>query len=102
MNDTTLNLGFDLAMEWGHDWLRPIQSRLKKLRPDLSSKQLRECNEICQATMKDGHLLVCNFIRTGADIDQDGWTAEMRTKYPWMSEENLDRCFSQGCYYAMK
>jgi hypothetical protein len=28
MNDDILNAGLHLAMEWGEDWLTPIQERL--------------------------------------------------------------------------
>lgn len=102
MDDATLNVGFHLAMEWGEDWLMPIQPRLKKLRPELSQKQLNECNKICQEAMRRGHELVIQYIGPTLDSDFEGWSSEMQEVYSWISDENLSRCFSQGCYYAMK
>ena len=104
MGEETLNLGLAIAMEWGKDWLNPIQTRLKKQRPDLSPKQLRECNKLCQDVMRHGHKLVHEFL--GPDFDTDSafkpWAAKMRETYPWISDDNLGSCFSQGYYYASK
>jgi hypothetical protein len=30
------------------------------------------------------------------------WSQLVARQYPWMSDSNLKRLFSQGCYYAWK
>ena len=102
MDSDTLNLCLSLAMEWGDDWLKPIQSRLKKFRPDLTPAQRRECNSIAQSAMKTGHELVLEYIKPDLESDFDGWSTALRNQFPWISEDNLSRCFSQGVYYARK
>ena len=102
MDDETLNLGFSIAIEWGADWLKPIQSRLKTARPDLSQSQRKECNKIVQSAMTLGHQLVPEFLAANLESDFDGWVAAIRQHYPWISDDNLNRCFSQGVYYTMQ
>ena len=99
-----LNTGLHLAMEWGAKWLEPIQERLKQLHPELTLEQLDNYDSTCRAAMKRGHDLVPECL--GGDFDTEKafpkWKRRMREAYPWISDENLDRNFSQGCYYAMK
>jgi hypothetical protein len=102
MDDETLNLCLSLAMEWGDDWLKPIQSRLKAIRPDLSPAQRRECNSIAQSAMKIGRKLVLDYLKPDFESDFDGWSEALLDEFPWVSSDNLSRCFSQGAYYARK
>ena len=102
MDSDTLNLSLSLAMEWGDDWLKPIQSRLKKLRPDLTPAQRRECNAIAQSAMKTGHKLVFDFLKADSESDFEGWSTALLDAFPWISDANLSQCFSQGIYYARK
>ena len=57
MDAATLNVGLNIAMEWGEDWLQPIQERLRAQFPKLDVATLDECNEICQAAMRTGYEL---------------------------------------------
>jgi hypothetical protein len=115
MNEDILNHGLNLAMEWGKDWLQPIQSRLAKGYPKLTAKELDDYNKVCQEAMKAGHQLVDSLLseqwkqnswKTLEDVDsrilKPLFRKSMNTQYPWVSEENLGRLFSQGMYYALK
>ena len=42
-----LNYGLDFAMQWGENWMQPIQERLSTKFPDLSSEDLDKYNDIC-------------------------------------------------------
>ena len=105
MNDAILNVGLELAMEFGENWLEPIQSRLAERHPELSPVELNACNDTCQAAMKFGHREVASALtRTRADQRKafELFREAVRARYSWMSDENLSHLFSQGCYYAMK
>jgi len=41
----------------GNEWLQPIQERLSKLYPELTTEELNNYNEICQEAMEHGHRL---------------------------------------------
>lgn len=98
-----LNAGLNLAMEWGEQWLQPIQQRLAKRYTGLSVEELDRYNAECQAAMKFGHDLVYLMAeRLGADVNMDAWRGQVLERYSWINESNLSRLFSQGMYYAYK
>ena len=112
MDAATLNVGLRIAMEWGEDWLQPIQERVGTRFPKLDEATLDECNEICQAGMRTGNELAVECMRgiglsdklsreKGHEI-QSRFSSEMRAQFPWIDDDNLGRLYSQGCYYAMK
>jgi hypothetical protein len=105
MNDDILNTGLHLAMEWGEDWLKPIQTRLSKQYPELSLQQMDEYDAVCRKAMHFGHNLIYELHSTqslSVSSTQSQFEMEMKKAYPWVSGENLGRLFSQGMYYAMK
>ncbi|GAB4578346.1 MAG: hypothetical protein Fur0022_10810 [Anaerolineales bacterium] len=103
MQPEILNTGLSLAMEWGEDWLKPIQSRLAKQFPTLTPKELDEVNAICQKAMRFGHQLVLTLAKQyGQESYQGMWETEFLRVCPWVNRENLGRLYSQGMYYAMK
>nr|WP_315482825.1 hypothetical protein [uncultured Undibacterium sp.] len=90
-------------MQWGDDWLKPIQGRLARRFPVLSRDQLDEINFTCQAVMKFGHAAVYDLAeKFGKDTKREEFVRVMSVAYPWINEENLSQLFSQGMYYAWK
>jgi hypothetical protein len=53
-----LNCGLHLAMEWGENWLRPIQQRLAKRFPQLTQSELYHYDSECRAAMEFGFSLL--------------------------------------------
>ena len=104
MNDEILNVGLNLAMEWGENWLQPIQDRLRKRYSDLTCKELDLCNAQCQAAMEFGHNLVAECLKPNRDDPtiRSEYERRMREAYPWISDDNLSHNFSQAMYYTMK
>jgi hypothetical protein len=101
--EALLNEGLDLAMEWGKNWLKPIQERLAVRHPELSQDELNEINAICQSTMKFGHDYVYNLaLKTGKDTKKSDLELAMQSRYPWVNAKNISHLFSQGMYYAWK
>lgn len=108
--DEILNVGLSLALEWGENWLRPIQERLARLYPNLRSDQLDECNSTCQSVMKLSNKLILSSTTLqlsmakgeGLQTGQKEWEMAILKSYPWINKENLGQLFSQGMYYAMK
>ncbi len=92
-------------MEWGKDWLEPIQARLGARFPSLSAAELEAYNDLCRKSMFFGHeQVVVTYRRREKDQTRhfERFGAAVRAEYPWVSSDNLSQLFSQGCYYAMK
>lgn len=106
LDTSILNEGLDLAMAWGDDWLSPIQERLARAHPDLSSDDLDRYDAECRAAMSRGHDLVGELARRERLPPGDELWRRFRTAMaqndPWISDDNLGHLYSQGCYYAMK
>jgi len=85
------------------NWLQPIQSRLALHFPYLSSSELDEYNFICKSAMDFSNKLVQSMVEIkGNKLSQKEWEEKVLLSYPWINEENLERLFSQGMYYAWK
>jgi hypothetical protein len=91
--EALLNDGLALAMDWGEDWLAPIQNRLARQHPRLSRGELDQLNAACQEAMRFAQETIHAMVRErGTNVLAD----------PWATAENTARLFSQGMYYAWK
>lgn len=98
-----LNVGLALAMEWGENWLCPIQTRLAAQFPALTAQELDEYNTRCREAMFFGFKLVLPFVkRDGLNVKYREWEAAYLQAYPWANTANLGQLFSQAMYYSRK
>jgi hypothetical protein len=105
-----LNRGLEFALEFGPNWLQPIQSRLSEKFPDLQTEELNKYDSICRTAMKDGHEFIYKTLEKAADekrkIKEKDVSAELQLflseRYSWVDSGNLKRIVSQGFYYAWK
>lgn len=91
-----LNAGLNFATQASSD----VREALAQVCPELTPKQLKECNAVCQAAKEFGHAAIGKLEIPNLDtIYEDGFEDFRRlvtAKYPWVSNDNLDRLFSQG------
>ncbi|MNG72465.1 hypothetical protein D3C87_629410 [compost metagenome] len=101
-----LNYGLQLSMEFGKNWLKPINERLEIKFPNLNKQQQEECNLICKRVHQIAHNYVAeNPIRSDSGVEFVAFNQFKQfilTKYNWLSTANLQRLYSQSCYYASK
>jgi len=105
-----LNTGLDMAMEFGEDFRKPIQQRLSKKYSSLSAEQLDHYNLVCTSAMESGFKFVDSILEPLAALNQTISEANlkkqlfhhMKSNYPWINKDNLDRLYSQSCYFAFK
>jgi len=101
--EVLLNDGLELAMDWGENWLAPIQERLLKRHAHLQREEVDELNAICQDAMKFGHGIAYKLVRErGREVAQDEFMPLVLAAYPWVNTENAARLFTQSMYYAWK
>jgi hypothetical protein len=104
LDPVILDAGLVLAMEWGEQWLMPIQTRLAQLHPELDAIELELYNEACGSAMRYGHDLVMEvMLRTHNEEEWETlWWTEFREAFPWASDDAMRHLYSQGRYYAWK
>lgn len=105
MQDDILNVGLDLAMEFGENWLMPIQSRLRLRYPALTSQEADAYDAACRTAMNAGNRITAEVVRELGGFHERAYgmfRPRLLADYPWVSEENAGALFSQGCYYVMK
>ena len=101
-----LNIALDMSMEFGENWLKPINDRLHKKYPEISSEDLEAINSICKEVNKFANDYV---YKSGSVINKEisfvdfkKFKVDILLKYIWISESNLSHLYSQSYYYAMK
>jgi hypothetical protein len=107
--DEMRNIGLDLSMEFGPNWLKPLQERLSHKIPNLTSAELdsldRECRSVRDEGIQDLHYML-EEIDPKQPKDKNVVYAEFSTnqmqKHPWINKKNMDHLFSQAMYYAFK
>ena len=95
-----LNVALEMSLEWGENWLAPIQQRIQKAYPELTAGDADILNLWCIEVRKHAFALVKEEYPL-AMANKDG-TAMKRVKqeYPQINSENLARLYNQGMYYA--
>ena len=110
INHEIINVGLEMAMEFGSNYGKPINERLKKKYADLKEDEINGYNSLCQAAMSRGHQYIYNSLEALFDKCETITEAELKNQlaenmqdgFSWISESNLSRLFSQSCYYAWK
>ena len=105
-----LNLGLKYAMEFGTNWLQPIQSRLSQKVPNLTKTELDRFDQTCRSAMETGHNFIYERLSKLSDdqqtIESNQLTKEfeglLKEKFFWISRSNLKSLLSQSIYYAWK
>jgi hypothetical protein len=74
------------------------------LHPELSDEVLDGCERICREAMEFGHARVpVWWHRTTSEAEAfTRWSEEFMARFPWATDANRRRVFSQGMYYAHK
>lgn len=108
--EEVLNKGYEMALEFGKNWLQPINDRLVKKFSNLSQKEIKEYSQACEQLRNESNNYIYERLSKLTDeqkeIREKDFTKEltdwMRTHSPWVSDSNIKRTFNQGMYYAWK
>ena len=106
LNNEISNNGLELSMEFGENWLKEINSKLLNEYSDLSEKELNNYNRLCKTVNKTGNDFIRkNPVKTNGKIefiDIKKFEKFILEKYSWINDKNINKLYSQSCYYAMK
>ncbi len=106
LSNQIINEGLQLHLEFGENWLTDIDNRLSVKHPELSKTELRDIDKLCRKVAKEAN----DFVRTNpvkkegkvTFIDSLDFKTYVLGRYNWVNKVNLNRLYSQSCYYAMK
>ncbi|MFP3555467.1 hypothetical protein SB861_32855 [Paraburkholderia sp. SIMBA_049] len=97
-----LNSALDLALDFDN-WLSPIQGRLKANHPLLEEQQLEMLNQVCMEAIRFGQETALHLCATVDLSSVQGRFGELFVdRYPWVSQENLERAYRHCIYLATK
>jgi hypothetical protein len=106
MTTQILNDGLELHLEFGENWLADIDDRLSKKYPHVSKSDLKNTDKLCRKVAKFANDFVLKnpVMKDGKAtfIDQVYFKTQLLKEYDWIHEANLNRLYSQSCYYARK
>jgi hypothetical protein len=101
--EALLNDGLALAMNWGDQWLAPIQERLQAQHPWLAAAELDDLDAACQAAMRLGHETAYRLAAENAQqVDPDAFIRSVRARFAWVDDANAERLLRQSVYYLWK
>ncbi len=97
------NEALSLAMDWGEQWLAPIQGRLAEKFPRLARSELDALDATAREAMAFAQETILAFAARGDQgLTEEEFSARFLAQYPWADAENVARMFRQGTYYAWK
>ena len=100
MEDETLNIALDMALEWGPNILKPTQPRMKERFPYLSDAEANEYDQECRQIMKAAWPIAEQSY--SGKIKSAEAAAQLGLKYPQLEDGNIRSLIVQGEYYAWR
>ena len=96
-----LNIGYEMALEFGKNWLQPINDRLAKKFKNLSQEEIEEYTQACEQLRNESNNYIYESLSKLTDEQQDirekdfkkELTDWMRTHSPWVSESKYQTYF---------
>jgi len=99
-----------MAMEFGKNWLQPINLRLKSKFNHLSDLDIITYDELCRTAMSQGHSFIMDTLIALVDEHKTITAHDLKLRfndyikkhYDWINGVNISKLHSQGLYYAWK
>jgi hypothetical protein len=105
--DTALrNQALALAMDWGPEWLQPIQGRLAVACPQLDAGQRDALDALARQTMHAAHEALHALLRDPRGVFEipslEAFSASLGPRFAWLDATQRSRLHSQSIYYLRK
>ena len=95
-----LNKALSLSLEWGNEWLQPIQNRLMHLAPRLSGNDIEKISEYIIGVRDIIFKIYEEHYNPESQTFDSDVVKKVAEKYPWINKNNLSSLDSQAKYYA--
>ena len=100
-----MNLLYSKALEFGEHWLRPLIEWAQELWSDWDRERQIEISEYVKTVRSEINEYIAsqyNYKIGALSVPDENVKKWIKQNYPWMTEENIIRGFSQGMYYAWR
>ena len=95
-----LNVALALSLEWGENWLAPINARIMAIYPTLSAEDAQKLDLWCKEVSNFAYALVEKDYPQNIAGEVGDAMQRVAHKYPQIEADNLARLYNQGMYYA--
>ncbi len=92
-----LNRALDLSLEWGENWMKPINERIRAAYPELTEADSQTLNSWCAEASKFAHAKVEKWYALEVEDKAAKAMETTRQKYPQINEHNLSHCMIRAC-----
>jgi hypothetical protein len=100
ISDYDYQVALQEYQEWGEKLSTPREVRIARLLPQLSEAEIQKVMKECSA-VETFSWEIAEAVRD-AGLSSDEALQRISIRFPFMSEENLARTFSQAMYYTLK
>lgn len=98
-----LNECFIMWIEFGPTLGTALEPRIKEKFPEFSEDEIKYIVNQCVAAREMGHNEAMDLLYKNNELPSyEDYKALLKSKFTWLSEENISRLYSQSCYIAMK
>ena len=96
-----LNKALNLSLEWGKEYLKPLNNKIMNAVPHMSGKDIEKVVAYI-TTVRDDILWKIYYDHYDSKSEDFFIDVQKETicKYSWINKSNLSSLHSQGCYYA--
>ena len=95
-----LNLALEFKTEWGENFKQPIDERILRKFPALTTAEIKELDKIAD----EADSFICDLAEQELDgkILESDIISQTRLRFPWINDGNLFRLKNIGMFYARK
>lgn len=95
-----LNAALAMSLEWGENWLKNINERIRAAYPQLTSEDAEILNRWCAEVRSFAYKVIEVEYHTPPEKLIEPAMPQIKSRYPQLNQENLNHLYSQGMYYA--
>lgn len=90
----------NLSLEWGENWLRPVDERLKAIFKSINDDEAKRIDIFIREAREDIFKMVeQHYLK---ELSEEQLKLNLKEKYSFLNDDNYKRLLSQGMYYAWK
>lgn len=95
-----LNTALELVTEWGENYRKPIDERILRSYPDLTSEEIAELSKLSNDA--EYYIYSLGEKELDGELSEAEIALEAKRKYPWINDNNLYRLKNIAMYYARR
>lgn len=97
---TIFNAALELSLEWGENFHKPIQERLRAAYPSVTQEEADDLDKVCrEAQYYAFGQIEQAYTKQISDADA---STNILARYPLLDQQSMGRLWSQGQYYAWR